>query len=115
MHVAFGRGTYRNGGNILIYDVGEDDNALLCVTDLIECCRGNETGGRGALGDWFYPNGTAVDIKNSGDDIYRNRGPRVVRLNRRNNAMSPTGQYCCVVPDATFTNMITCIDIGELI
>jgi hypothetical protein len=38
-----------------------------------------------------------------------------VRLNRRNNAMSPTGPFCCVVPDATSITKTTCIYIGEQI
>jgi hypothetical protein len=68
-----------------------------------------------ALGEWFYPNGSLVRIKDSGDDVYRDRGPGIMRLNRRNNAMSPTGLFCCVIPDATSTNKTTCINIGEQI
>jgi hypothetical protein len=67
----------------------------------------------GPLGEWVYPNGSFVCIKDSGDDFYRNRGLGIVRLNRINNATSPTGQFCCVVPDATFTSTTTCIHIGE--
>ena len=114
MYLTLGGEIYRNGGNIIINEIGEgDDGALLCVTDLIQCCRSDETGGRGALGEWFYPNGALVHVKDSGDDIYRSRGTGIVHLNRRNDARSPTGQFCCVVPDATFTNRITCINIGE--
>ena len=69
--------------------------------------------GSRALGEWFYPNGSLVHVKDNGDDLYRDRGLGIVRLNRRNNAISPTGQFCCVVPDATFTNKTTCINIGE--
>ena len=97
-----------------INDIGEgDDGALLCITDLMQCCRGNETGGRGALGEWFYPDGTAVGIQGSGDDFYRDRGPSVVRLNRRNTARSPTGQYCCDIPDTSNTQQRVCANVGK--
>ena len=114
VYLTLGTQVYRNGGIIIINEIGEgDDRALLCVTDLTQCCRSDETDRRGALGEWFYPDGALIQLEDSGDDIYRNRGPSAVRLNRRNNATSPTGQFCCVVPDATFTNRITCINIGE--
>ena len=106
---------YRNGGNILITDIGEgDDGALLCVTDLIQCCRGVDApSGVGALGQWFYPDGSFVQVNGSGDDFYRDRGLNIVRLHRRNNVMSPIGQFCCVVPDTTSVNRNTCINICE--
>jgi hypothetical protein len=106
---------YSKGSSILIGEIGEgDDGALLCVTDLIQCCRGDDTPGEGgALGEWFYPSGSLVQVNDSDNDFYRSRGLGIVRLNRINNATSPTGQFCCVVPDATFANMITCIHIGE--
>ena len=105
---------YRNGSSILVGEIGEgDEAALLCVTDLVQCCRSEDTGGMGALGEWFYPNGSLVRVKDNGDDFYRNRDLGIVRLNRRNNAMSPTGQFCCVVPDATFMDKTTCINISE--
>ena len=106
---------YRNGSSILIGEIGEgDDGALLCVTDLVQCCRGDDTPGVGrALGNWFYPNRSLVRVNGSNDDFYRSRGLGSVHLNRRNNAMSPTGLFCCVVPDATLTDKTTCTNIGE--
>ena len=115
MFLTLGGQSYRNGSNILIDEIGEgDDGALLCVTDLVQCCRGEDTPGvGGALGEWLYPDGSLVRVKDSGDGFYRDRGAGAVRLNRRNDTMSPTGQFCCVIPDATFTNTTTCINIGE--
>ena len=115
MYFTLGDEPYRNGDNILITEIGEgDDGALLCVTDLIQCCRGVDTPSvGGALGQWLYPNGSFVQVNDSGDDFYRDRGPSVVRLHRRNNVMSPIGQFCCVVPDATSVNRTTCISICE--
>ena len=89
--------TYSNNNTaIAITEVGEDDNAVLCRTDLTTCCGG--TGGETRQGHWRYPNGTLVDGRFSGDDIYRDRRTMVVRLHRRNSATTPTGQYCCEVP-----------------
>ena len=111
-----GSNSIRNNSNIRIGEIGEgDDGALICVTDLIWCCRNADTPGMGGAGEWFYPNGSAVPIEGSGYDFYRSRGTGIVRLNHRNNAMSTIGQFCCVVPDATFTNSNTCINIGEKI
>ena len=116
MHLTLGGQTYGNDDNILISKIGEGHNALLCITDQTQCCRGNDTPGEsGALGEWLYPNGTSVPIERDGHDFYRNRGPSTVLLHRRNNATSPTGSYCCEVPDATNTNKTTCINICKQI
>ena len=62
----------------------------------------------GALGDWFFPNGTAVPNViigfvgggTSGTPIiwkfYRNRGPGVVRMHRREGGVD--GIYRCEIP-----------------
>ena len=115
MFFTLGGQPYHNGSHILIGEIGEgDEAALLCITDLVQCCRGEDTPGvGGALGEWFYPNGSFVRVNGSNDDFYRDRGLGSVRLNRRNDATSPVGQYCCVVPDATSTDKTTCINIGE--
>ena len=86
-------------------DIGEGDDALFCLTDLTECCRGGDTpSGVAALGEWFFPNGTAVpntviDIINGVNIIwkfYRNRGPSVVRMLRREGGVN--GIYQCQIP-----------------
>ena len=103
--------TYRNGGNVLLTDIGEGENgALLCVTDLVPCC--DAASGRVA-GQWLYPNRSPVLVEGAGGDLYHDRGPNVVRLHRRNNVTSPTGQFCCEVPDATAVSKTTCINICE--
>ena len=103
-----------NNSNILITDIGEgDDGALLCFTDLIQCCHNDDTSGETALGEWFFPNGLAVQIHSAGGDFYRTRGPSVVRLNRRSNATIQTGTFCCEIPNATSTLMRVCASIGK--
>ena len=103
-----------NNSHADVYDIGEgDEAALLCITNLVECCYSSDTPiGVGGLGEWFYPNGSTVPIEGAGYDLYRNRGPSVVRLNRRRNGTSPTGLYCCEVPDSTFTTQRVCANIG---
>ena len=85
-------------------NIGENRNALLCLTNLTYCCRTFDTYHHRPLGDWFFPNGTAVpntiiDIINGVDIIwkfYRNRGPRVVRMLRREGGVD--GIYRCEIP-----------------
>ena len=92
-----GTSYYTNNSLLSITDVGEADSAaVLCRTDLESCCAGQ--------GEWIYPNGiitatgnSSVRNRNSNDDIFRTRGNMVVRLERRNNSIGPTGQYCCQV------------------
>ena len=82
----------------------------------MECCRDSDTpvSGVGILGQWLYPNGSAVGVMSDGQDFYVDRGPSVVRLNRRNNDTSTTGQFCCEVPDATSTTIRSCVNaIGK--
>ena len=65
---------------------------------------------RQRLGEWYHTNGSSVRNNPSGDSLYRDRvdsGNGVlgaVRLNRRNNAMSPVGIYGCVIPDIIHDN-----------
>ena len=103
-----------NNSNIPLEDIGEGDSeALLCYTDLIQCCRAKDTLHDSLLGEWIFPNGSVVQVgtNRSGSDLYMNRGSSVVRLNRRNNATSPEGVYCCVIPDATFISVTICANV----
>ena len=85
-------------------EIGEDSAALFCLTNKTDCCRSPDTPpGVGPFGHWFFPNGSSNKDIMSGDDIYRDRGPSFVRLQRRNNAQT-TGVFCCEVPDASGTN-----------
>ena len=87
-----------NNSAIKITDIGEGDSVqgggLKCITDHPSCCVTGST----PLGEWISPNCTAVPGNDSGADIYIDRGMGFIRLNRRNNATSPTGLYCGVLP-----------------
>ena len=97
--------TYVDGDTVLITDIGEgDDAALLCVTD----CAGDPH----FAGEFYYPNGSVVNVKGSGDSLYRNRGDGLVRLNRRNNVLSPLGRYSCDISDSRGVIQSIYINIG---
>ena len=96
-----GEHIYGNNSIVTVDDIAENDSALLCYTNSDECC---ENGQQASNREWYFPSGTTVGTNVSGVGFYRNRGPSVVRLNRRNNAMMPTGVFRCEIPDASGTN-----------
>ena len=108
MYVELNGARYCNNSVVMITDIGiDDEESLLCVTNTDDCCRGM------AAGEWYFPNnGSAVGIEGGGGDFYRNRGLRVVRLHRRNNAMSPTGAFCCEIPGINGTNHRLCVTVS---
>ena len=74
-------------------DIGEDDTALLCVTNLTACCQPPHRGGK-----WLFPNGSRVGHKNGQLNFYANRGESVVRMHRRRGGED--GIYHCEIPDS---------------
>ena len=88
-----------------ISDIGVKNNSLLCLTNNTQCCRSSDTPpGEGGVGEWYFPNnGSAVGVGGAGGSMYRNRGPSMVRLHRRNSAMMPTGVFHCEIPGASGT------------
>ena len=105
--------TYLNNSVVAINDIGEGDNALLCMTDKPDCC--SPLNGTIAQGEYYFPNNSSVpNGHNKNNSLYRNRGPQVVRLNRRNNVLSPTGVYRCEIPDSSGTNRSIYINITGL-
>ncbi len=102
-----GERTYESNSEIEISDIGEGDDALLCVTDSTDCCTAETT----LAGEFYYPDGSVVGVRASEDSLYRNRGDRFIRLNRRNGATSPLGRYRCDIPDASGTTRSVFIKI----
>ena len=91
--------TYQNNSVVNLEDIGESDDALLCITDQIACCSKEFTGAMGpAIGNWFFFNGTRVPGSGSQWDFHTTRGKMVVRLNRRRGGEG--GVYRCEIPDA---------------
>ena len=102
---------------------------LHCFTDLVDCCIQPRT----RRGEWYFPNGTALDFDLGGDATFRrNRGPNgdfgpgvmngqggvmvygVVRLFRR--GIPPErGRFHCEIPTITNPNNETLyVNICEL-
>ena len=88
---------YANNSVVSIYDIGEEEDALLCKTDKEKCCKDFPN----RFGEYFYPSGTQVPINRLQHGFYRNRGKKVVRLNRREGVDSPLGGYSCEVLDSS--------------
>ena len=82
-----------NDGFVNAVDVGSIDvYALLCLTNVTDCC-----GGDNRTGDWFFPNGGIVESWTNSvhsDVFVRNRGQSVVRLHRFSNP-SERGRFRC--------------------
>ena len=98
--IVLGGHIHDNNSVVNISDIGESDDALLCYTNASNCCKRPGQ----VAGEWYFPSEVAIKIFMFGDDIYRDRAPSVVRLNRRNNATSPSGVFRCEIPDASGTN-----------
>ena len=87
---------------MVLENIGEGGDALLCVTDFRNCCRPPYTGEMGnAIGNWFFPNGSRVHSSVSKWDFHRTRGHMVVLLHHRRGGAE--GIYRCEIPDAMKT------------
>jgi len=85
---------YQNGDVLLITDI---EMSLTCVTSNVNtlCCTTT-----GNVGLWLFPDGTLVpNDQGQQDDFTKTGTVEEVRLNRRNNAMVPTGAFTCRVLD----------------
>ena len=110
-----------NGGSILVTDIteghyGVTDGGLLCITDSIDCCRASDNPNGFAQGEWYFPNGSLVQILGTqygeSDIFYRNRDTRLVRLNRVGNPPG-RGLFRCEVPNAEGITVTLYVNIGE--
>jgi hypothetical protein len=102
---------YLPGDTVPITDIGEfvsvppnappvePGTSLVCRTELVnsECCRGSDNPNGGSVGEWYDPDGNLIPRLGL-IDFSRSGYAQQVRLNRRNNAMSPTGAFECRVP-----------------
>ena len=77
---------------MFLSDIGEGSNALFCLTDRTQCCT-PEAGD--ARSGWEFPE---VD---SNLNFYRTRGISSVLLNKRSDAVGPTGVFTCKISDRT--------------
>ena len=75
-------------------DRSDSGNTVRCHTDLETCCHSIQGVHRG---DWYFPDGYVLANAGGGGDINRSRGPQIIHLRRRNDAMSPSGLYRCEI------------------
>ena len=96
---------------ILITNVGTSSpNGLVCTTDKTPCCSGlDEAAG------WLLPNGEVVQTSSDPTMFTsdRNSNGEINLYQVNSDVMSPTGRFCCRVPDATGTNHTNCVVISE--
>ena len=106
---SLGGTTYQNNSIVALEDIGEGDNALLCISNQTDSCQHPPTGVVDlGLGSWFFPNGTKVPNESNQWGFYSSRGPGVVGMNRRRGGV--TGVFRCEIPDAR--NVTQTIYIG---
>ena len=112
--------TLYNNSHVNVNDIGGDTDreALLCHTENIDCCTGVR-----ALGEWLYPNGSAV---NSVAEIDSNHELNRSNINQFLASWSqsslrlfhvgvPTerGCFCCVIPDGLGLDQTMCVNLGK--
>ena len=95
------------------FEAASTINALMCVTDLMECCHAVLQGIPQNVGEWIYPDGSPVIFGSGGTIFRRNRGQSVIRLWRSNNP-AERGRFRCELPDAQNVNQIRYVNICEL-
>ena len=105
--------TYQNNSNVFLEDIGDGDDALLCMTNLAACCRLPYTGSNmSVLGNWFFPNGTRVPSASTNSGFFRSRGQMVVHLHRIRGGEE--GIYRCVIPDTMNVNQTIYIGVYSI-
>ena len=109
--------TYWNNSIVMLEDIGEGDDALLCITNLTACYQPDVNDTEKAVpasGNWYFPNRTRVPSNKVNYtsceewEFYRTRGQMVVCMNRRRGGVE--GIYRCEIPDAA--NVTQTIYIG---
>ena len=99
---------YHNNSIVILENIDEGDDALLCKTNQTACCRPPYTDEIG-VGNWFFPIGTRVPSSGAQLDFYRTRGQMVVALHRRRDGVE--GIYRCEIPDAMNVNQTIYIGV----
>ena len=102
--------------NLSITGGATDVVVLNCSTNLEACCNAGLQNLDAPVGDWYYPNGTALPFDTSpegGTTFRRNRVLMNVRLWRRNTPPE-RGRFRCELPNAQNVNQTVYVNICEL-
>lgn len=107
-----------NGSYVDGNDIGDrpGPSALLCHTDLHECCTASQAIDEVELGNWILPNGENVKCMSSESNtasFYGERDRSVVRLWRRGTP-TESGLFCCRVPDSSHILITVCANIVNI-
>ena len=97
---------YPSNNNSILHDA-----ALLCLTDLVDCCESPQP-----RGDWFYPNGNVVEFEGFrySAEFRANRGQNELRNGRqfygsvrlwRRFSPQERGRFRCELPSAANPNV----------
>ena len=81
----------------LVGNATDGSDNVQCHSDLNTCCSGAQGADRG---DWYFPTGQRLNFSSTPNEIYEQRGARVVDLRRRNNESIP-GIYRCDIKTKT--------------
>ena len=106
-----------NNSYVLTSNIGEGDGGLLCNTDRSDCCRAS--GSVAAQGHWYFPDPPGGQVlirgtRTTGNFFYRDRGVRIVRLNRFGTGTPiERGRFRCEIPNADGINVDRYVNIGE--
>ena len=93
------RGQFYTDSNIILdpATIGTDQEALICVTNIMECCQSGDTGTSSGAGSWYGPDGDAI-LFGALNDPYMSRGASTVMLNA--NTPLTSGLYRCQIPSS---------------
>ena len=92
---------------LYVNQLGEHNQALLCVTDNENCCAKSIF--RNSKAEFNRPNGKHI-TRYRVFSLYVTRGYRVIRLNyHRGVQISRSGQYCCFISNAQDVMKSHCI------
>ena len=111
VYISHNGAVIEHDSSILITDIGTSSpHQLVCNTDRTPCCRGSNI-----AGDWFYPEGGLVMHTSASQGFGRDRSDNgEINLYRGDpDVMSPTGRFCCRVPDASDVEQMVCVNVGE--
>ena len=102
-----------------IGDIPDASGALICHTNLFDCCTASLSPDNTEIGQWQFPDGRNVqNINQNGNSrlpslFHRDRGRSIVRLWRRGNPIE-SGLFCCVVPNSRNETVTLCANIVNI-
>ena len=117
--LSLGGQTITNGSFVDVAAIGDrpdDSSALICHTDLYDCCTSSLTVDNIEVGHWMFPDGRNVRNLGSGimtSQFHRDRSRSVVRLWRRGNP-TESGLFCCTIPNSNNQTLTVCANIVNI-